>query len=278
MGRSTLAARISSAVDGLGSGPIFVHSDVSKVMGAVPPSSDRKELLRRHIDFLCGLAGAPGPWFPTFNYAFATTRLYDVRETPSEVGALTEHARADWSAWRTAVPFFSVCGRGDRPPVADSGDIDPFDGDSVFAQLTARDGMILFYGARLDSATMIHHAERRSGGPLYRYDKIFSGTAIDEAGERRDIRVKYHVRPRGRDLEYDWARLEEDLDREGLLRGRVPGDPRILAMSAGAVAGYWTDRLKDEPLYLLDAASRDWVERDLDRLGRRFAIGDYEAT
>lgn len=256
-------------------GPVFVHSDVARAMGGVMPARDRNLVLSRHLDLLMRVSGGRPLWMPTFNYGFTTNGVFDVRTDPSEVGVLSEHFRTHGAAWRSSMPVFSVAGQ--LAPVVERGwDVwDPFDTTSAFAALVEQGGTILFYGAPMASCTFIHHAERTAGGPIYRYDKLFRGSVRTEAGMVGRT-LRYHVRPRGRQLDYDWRRLADELRQEGILT-EVRGPAfSALAVEASRLRAYWVQRIEDDPLHLLDESSRHWVRDELDRLGRPFTLADFE--
>lgn len=129
--------------------------------------------------------------------------------------------------------------------------------------------------------TVIHQAQvaggGESGGPLYRYDKLFPGV-VQHPGEGGDevACLNYHARPKGRELEYDWARLEADAEAQGLVQAaKAPGSAALLVRFP-ELCFHWLARLRDDPLFLLDLDSRAWVEPELARLGRRFALEDFE--
>ena len=174
------------------------------------------------------------------------------------------------------MPVFSACGRGERPEIAESGTIDPFGDDSIFARLIGADGALVFYGAPFHSITLIHHVERLSGGPVYRYDKTFAGTVTDGVNAPREIVLNYHVRPMGRALDYDWPRLTADLTEAGVLREVRDEASVVLVMPAAALTRFWLSAMKTDPLYLLDAQSRSWAAPMFERLGRRFRLEDFE--
>lgn len=257
------------------SGPTLVHSDVAQAIGAVAPTRDRATLLARHADLLEAVAGDRPLWVPVFHYGFTRTRRFDVTDDPSEVGALSEHVRTQRAQWRTEVPVFSVAGTGTRPDVPASGTVDPFDAQSAFGRLADADGALVFHGAPFASCTFIHHVERLAGGPVYRYDKDFAGEVVAPHGTHACV-LRYHVRPMGRHLEYDWPRLEADLAAAGVLRQVVARGARARVLRARDLRSFWAERLAEDPLHLLDADSRAWVAPEFERLHRRFRIADFE--
>ncbi|MEZ5260650.1 MAG: AAC(3) family N-acetyltransferase [Acidimicrobiales bacterium] len=172
------------------------------------------------------------------------------------------------------MPVFSVCGTGAPFPGAAPGDgeLDPFGDRSAFAALAEADGVIVWYGAPLSSTTMIHHAERSAGGPLYRYDKHFDGVTW-AAGRQHRTSLRYHVRPWGRHLDYDWPRLAADLATHGILQPLRP-EPvsHFRPRSADPLGGGSECR----PARLARHRGPGWVELLLDWLGRRFEHRDFE--
>jgi aminoglycoside 3-N-acetyltransferase len=273
MSVSSLAARLAAD---LGQGPLFVHSDPFRTARLVPASRDRRTFLDSHVALLREIAGTRTLVIPGFNYDFPRTRRFDVAQDPVQLGPIPEHFRTTVSAWRTSIPIFSVCGIGEEPPVGWGEGTDPFGGDSVFAWLVDKDAVVMYYGDTFHYNTIVHHAERVAGGPLYRYDKIFSGTVRMADGTTVAGSLDYHVRPLGKGLEYDWPRLLDEALAAGVCR-RVEGRPEVLAASARELCALWVENLRSDPLSLLDAATLEWVRPELEKLGRRFEIGDFEA-
>ncbi len=257
------------------SGPVLVHSDLLRSAGGVAPSRGREGILAAHINLLSSAAGARDVWMPTFNYDFLSTGTFNVEIDPAQVGPLPEYFRTTRAEWRTLVPVFNVAGTGTQPTVPSSGILDPFGADSIFHQLADRGGSILFYGAGLHSCTFIHHVERFSGGPAYRYDKVFLGST-SHASFSRHVKLNYHVRPLGHHLDYDWSRLLGDLERFGRIRRVIANRFCAFALEADDLRAFWADRIATDPLYLLDDESRSWVDEKLNLLGRSFEFEDFE--
>lgn len=267
---------IRSLVADGGAGPLLTHADVLRSRAAIMPITDPTTILSRHIEALEFIADERALLFPAFNYDYLRTGVYRPAEDSSQVGPLTEHARLHWADWRLGAPVFNVVGEGSRPSdVDEDGEVDPFGGKSIFSYLHRAGGDILLYGTSLASMTAIHYVERLSGGPLYRYDKVFSGMIREKMGER-PVRLLYHCRPLGKSLDYDFPRLITEAEAAAVLvRLRGPGS-EVGFVRFGALCEFWLDRLRKDPLYLLDTASRDWVAPTLERLGRRFEVADFE--
>ncbi len=121
---------------------------------------------------------------PLFNFDFTKGVLFDIRHTPSQMGALAEAGRLYRGAVRTAHPIYSFAVIGAK--AENFKGVDNFSGygaDSPFAILRELDGTI----AVLDlpdqnSMTFYHYVEEMHKVP-YRYMKPFTGQYTDEEGK-----------------------------------------------------------------------------------------------
>jgi aminoglycoside 3-N-acetyltransferase len=261
----------------LGSGPVFVHSDPFRAANLLPTTRDRQVFVDSHLGLLDEAAGNRPLWMPAFNYDFPRTRSFDVRCDPSQLGPIPERFRTTAATWRTPIPIFSGAGTGKPPSIRWDDLTDPFGADSLFAHLVQADGVILYYGDTFHYNTIVHYAERVSGGPAYRYDKIFPGSVTHADGSTSVGSLLYHVRPHGTGLEYDWPAILSRAIAAGVCVTSTE-HPQILAAGAGALTGFLVDEMRADPLALLDPATRTWVEPELERLGRRFTIEDFEGV
>jgi aminoglycoside 3-N-acetyltransferase len=194
---------------------VLIHSDVRRTLRAC---------LKRglHVgpgDLLASFLEAVGPsgtlLLPLFNFDFTEGVRFDIRHTPSRMGALTEAGRQRPEAVRTGHPIYSFAAIGAR--ARHFAGVDNFSGygaDSPFALLRELDGKIAVLDlADQSSMTFYHHVEEMLDVP-YRYHKQFTGQYTDAGGETstktyglfvRNIEqgVLTHVNPAG---ELAWAR------------------------------------------------------------------------
>jgi aminoglycoside 3-N-acetyltransferase len=271
-----VAGLAGSLLARLGAGPVFVHSDPLRTAPLVRATRDKAAFLDSHVTLLREISGDRPLMCPAFNYDFPRTHLYDVGKDPVQVGPIPEHFRLTVAEWRTHVPIFSVAGIGANPAIRWGDGTDPFGAESIFAWLVANDAVILYYGDTFHYNTIVHHAERLAGGPLYRYDKRFEGDVRTKSGSIEHGSLNYHVRPLNTGLDYDWNRLLDEALRAGVCQ-RLESQPQILAASARDLCNLWVAAMRTDPLALLDAPTREWVAPRLDKLGRRFEIGDFES-
>jgi aminoglycoside N3'-acetyltransferase len=272
-----VAGNISGMLSRLGSGPVFVHSDPFRAASLLPTTRDRQVFVDSHLALLDEAAGDRPLWMPTFNYDFPRTRSFDVRCDPSQLGPMPERFRTTSAKWRTPIPIFSVAGTGEVPSIYWDDSTDPFGAESLFARLVQVDGVILYYGGTFHYNTIVHYAERLSGGPAYRYDKMFPGSVTHPDGSTSAGTLLYHVRPLGMDLEYDWAAILSRAIAAGVCVQSTE-HPQILAAGGATLTQFLVDEIGADPLALLDSATRAWVEPELERLGRRFVIEDFEGV
>jgi len=255
---------------------VLAHSDPFRAARLVGRVRNKADLLGAHIVLLMDIAAERPLWIPTFNYDFPRTRVFDVRFDEAQLGPLPEQFRNTTAAWRSPVPIFSIAGTGARPEIEWGDNTDPFGESSMFARLVESDGVILYYGSTFRYSTIVHYAERVSGGPAYRYDKLFPGRVVNTDGTSARGSLCYHVRPLGTGLDYNWAGLLQRALAAGVCR-HVEGHDELVAASARDLCSLWVAAMKADPLALLDASSRAWVAPALDDLGRRFLLGDFGA-
>lgn len=139
-------------------------------------------------DILDSFMVAVGPsgtlLLPLFNFDFTKGIAFDIRNSPSHMGALTEAGRHHPLAVRTGHPIYSFVAIGGQ--AAQFKSIDNFSGygeDSPFATLKKMDGKI----AVLDlpdqnSMTFYHHVEEMNQVD-YRYHKTFTADYTNNQGE-----------------------------------------------------------------------------------------------
>lgn len=160
---------------------------------------------------------------PLFNFEFTKAIAFDIRTTPSHMGAFTEAARIFSGAVRTGHPIYSFAAIGARS--ADFAAVDNYSAygsDSPFAMLRQMDGDI----AVLDlpdqnSMTFYHHVEEMMGVP-YRYHKPFTALYTDARGMARPRTYSIFVRDLDRNVLTSVDRMGEKLWSDRLYRGDRP--------------------------------------------------------
>ncbi|HEY0956423.1 MAG TPA: AAC(3) family N-acetyltransferase [Roseateles sp.] len=176
------------------------------------------------LDSLLEALGPEGTLLlPLFNFDFAGGKPFDIRSTPSHMGALTEAARLHPAAVRTGHPIYSFAVIGAR--AASVRGLDNFSGygaDSPFALLREWDGKVAVLDLS-DQASMTyhHHVEEMCAAP-WRYHKVFEGDCTDAAGHTSRKRYGLYVRDLAARIETWVEPMGERLWAKGLWQGCRP--------------------------------------------------------
>jgi len=138
------------------------------------------------IDALLTVLGKEGTLVvPTFNFSWCEDYnktgkgYFDVDNTPSKMGILTEFVRKMPGSKRSAVPIYSVAVHGKLADELSSiSDRHVFGRDSIFGKLHRLNAWIMIIGLSYNNSfTFVHYVEVMEGCD-YRYDKDFSGEIV----------------------------------------------------------------------------------------------------
>lgn len=204
---------------------LLLHSSLKRTILALRRagfSASADDVLNSFLDAL----GPEGTLIlPIFNFSFTTGVPFDIRTTPSEMGALTEIGRKHPDAVRTGHPIYSFVAIGAKSAMfREIDNYSGYGGDSPFSNLLSEDGKIGVLDLEdFDSMTFYHYVEEALEVD-YRLHKTFSGDYTDHEGSTAlrtyglfvrnlDMGVQTDVNPMGERL---WAR--------DLYRGHRPGE------------------------------------------------------
>lgn len=176
---------------------VLIHSSLSKI-GFVQGGS------KTVVDALFDVVGVSGTLlFPTFPAAGRNkTHLeehpyFDIRNTPSQMGSITEYFRNLNGVFRSFHPTDSVCAKG---PLAEFytnthyGQLTPYNEFSPFRKLCEKRGKILMLGTTLNGACVNLHTLEDAVDfkhPVYD-EKIFEIKMIDANGNESIMKTKVH--------------------------------------------------------------------------------------
>lgn len=186
----------------VGTGDILVVS--SDVLRLILCCRDHGETFDSHrfLDSIQSKVGDTGTvLLPTFTWAFCKDHRYDVRTTPSAMGALTNAAlkRSDFRRTRHPIYSFAVWG-AKQAELCALDNVDSWSEDSPFGWLYRSGAKNLFVGIDYKLAfTFDHYAEQKVGVD-YRYDKTFSGDYTDADGQTRQAAYRMYVRDLSRKI------------------------------------------------------------------------------
>ncbi len=203
-----------------------------------------------------GLLEALGPdgtlLMPALSYERVTpsSPVFDVRRTPSNVGALPEHFRTRPGVLRSIHPTHSVCGLGRAATqMLDSHreDRTPCGPRSPFRLLPDYQGQLLMLGCGLRPNTSLHAVEETIEPP-YLFGGLLGYRLIGWDGGATEALYRVHGF-HGWRQRYD--RVAEVMAAPGLRRGRVLA-AQVELLEASALWDAALAALRRDPLYFVD--------------------------
>jgi aminoglycoside 3-N-acetyltransferase len=234
----TISQQITTALLALGvqhGGVLLVHSSLRSLGPEINRANQGAEIV---IQSLLAALGESGTLLmPALSYETVRSNnpVFNVRETPTCIGALQECFRTRPGTTRSVHPTHSVCGAGRRVDELLSGhqlDTTPCGPHSPFARLPHIGGQVLFIGCGLRPNTSMHAIEEHIEPPYLYGDPLeYHVTLVD--GSQTSMTVRRH-NFKGWVQRYD--RLEQ-VQKHGLSKGRI----------------------LQADCYLLDAAEMEWA-------------------
>lgn len=230
---------------------VMVHSDIG-VIGGLGDIRDKKEFLDSILHAFLNVLGEDGTLIvPAFTYSFCKKEVFDVRNSPSTVGILSEHVRTHEDAVRSVEPIFSCAGIGSyaKELLENVGTV-CFGENSLFDRLYKIGGKLMLFGRPFD-ITYAHYVEREFK-VNYRFDKLFTGTIIDENGKSFSSSCIYYVRYLEKNVNYEMGSIATNLTRRGLLQKTDLGNTTLLLSKAKDVYDVGIEMLKANEYAFLD--------------------------
>ena len=229
-------------------GVLLVHSSLRSIGNL---SGGAETVIRVLLDVL----GEHGTLLmPALSYATVRSAnpYFDVRTTPSCVGALTEYFRLRDGTLRSIHPTHSVCGLGPQAHNLLSNhenDITPCGPNSPFHKLPHYNGQILFLGCGLRPNTSMHAIEELSEPP-YLFSDILEYEITDADGKVSTMAIRRH-NFNGWVQRYD--RLAQILDKSTICTGKVL-DADCHLVEATTMWPAAAEKLQENPLFFVDRA------------------------
>jgi aminoglycoside 3-N-acetyltransferase len=228
-------------------GILMVHSSM-RALGHVPGGPEAV------IQGLHAALGAKGTLLMpalTFEQVTPENPVFDIRNTPSNVGVIPETFRTRQGTLRSLHPTHSVCAAGPlaaeliEPHAADTTPCGP---NSPFRALAERGGQILFLGCGLEANTSMHVVEEMIVPP-YLYDPPITYRLILADGQ---VQIKTYTPHNFRGWRQRYDRVAEILKAPDLLRGCVAGAKSIL-LEASALWDAALAALRRDSLYFIES-------------------------
>lgn len=209
------------------------------------------------IDALLAVLGDQGTLImPTFNFGFCKGEPWDVRTTPSHMGAITNMVRENPAARRVFHPIYSFAVLGKQADFLTSERYQSsYGANSLFAKLRQLDGKIMVVGLIYnDSMTFFHHVEEMEGVD-YRYMKEFTGLVTDEDGNTYEDTFTMLVRDIDKGVRTRVDPMGNLMEEAGIITVRKIGEAKVCLMKANEVYEFTAREMRRDPrlLYTIEA-------------------------
>lgn len=213
------------------------------------------------IDALLEVLGEEGTLvMPTFNFSFCEEYnrcgkgYFDVDNTPSKMGILTEFLRKMPGAKRSAIPIYSVAAYGKLANELTSiKDKNVLGKGSIFGKLHELNAKIMIIGLSYNNSwTFVHYIEQMEGCD-YRYLKEFSGTIV-VGGKKYEDTFTMLVRDLDKKVITAVDPMGEILEKRGVIKIKKIGQSIVKLMKAREVYDITALEMKKNPrlLYTID--------------------------
>jgi aminoglycoside 3-N-acetyltransferase len=225
---------------GLGRGDLVTMHSSLKSLGQVAEGAHTV------IDALREVLGAEGTiLMPAFSFSLKAQEnpVFDVAETPSCVGAVTEIFRKEYATHRSLhlSHSYSAAGPLAKELTTHPLDITPCGKESPIARFLARGGKILLLGAGYNSCTAFHAIEEKMCVPYMAY------VLRTDAAYRRDgCEYPLPSRTLVRGFSYDFTVLDKDFRDRGVLRETKIGDADVMLLDGRGFSAIVEDKLKND--------------------------------
>ena len=239
---------LTSAFTALGLAPgdtLLVHSSY-KSFGGVDGGPQAV------VDAFLEVLGPEGTLImPTFNFDFCEGAPWDVRETPSKMGYMTELVRKDSRAKRVFHPIYSFAIIGKHADFLTAERYtSSYGANSVFARLRELDGKIMVIGLSYnDSMTFFHHVEEMEGVD-YRFMKSFTGPVTDWDGTTSEQTFTMLVRDRDNGVHTMVDPMGASMEEAGVITVGQIGEAKVSLMKANEVYEFTAREMRRDPALL----------------------------
>ena len=196
-------------------GTLLVHSSL-KSLGKLPEGPETA------IEGLLEALGSEGTLLmPALSYSTVEEEspFFDILNTPSCVGALTEYFRKRAGQYGAPIPLTRCAGLVQSQHMVDRHfhDVTPCGENSPFSKLRKKDCQILFLGCGLKPNTSMHAVEELVEPPYLYNGWVDYRIKLADGSEKR-MRVRRHGF-KGWQQRYD--RIESVMEGEGISAGKV---------------------------------------------------------
>jgi aminoglycoside 3-N-acetyltransferase len=206
------------------------------------------------IDSLLAVLGEGGTLImPTFNFDFCKGIPWDIRSTPSQMGAITNIVREHPEVKRVFHPIYSFAILGKHATyLTEERYRSSFGANSLFGKLRQLDGKIMIIGlSYTNSMTFFHHVEEMEGVD-YRYMKDFTGLVTDHNGVTSKDTFTMLVRDLDMGVITEVDPMGSLMEDAGIVTVRQIGESTVKLMKANDVYDFCASEMKRDPKLLYE--------------------------
>jgi aminoglycoside 3-N-acetyltransferase len=231
--RASIAGALRAAGLREGDG-VFVHSSLSR-FGEIDGGASTVVAAFEDVLGPRGLIAMPAfPLSTSMVDHLAADPVFDVRSTPSRMGAVTEHFRLLPGVERSLHPTHSICARGPGAAELVAGHEDaptPFGAGTPFARMIERGMHQVWFGTGIRTFTLYHAFECLQGA-AFPFDVFLGvpmrGRCVDAKGAERAVATLVHDPAVSRHKDGTRERMRRELAGSGVLRSVPLGRGEVL--------------------------------------------------
>ena len=227
---------------------LLVHSDI--LTFGKPNLDNITTFMKTLSDLFFDCVGNSGTIvMPTFSFSFTKGEDYNLLETPSNVGALTNYFRTIEGVIRTVDPIHSCAIKGPYSSMLSEIGNDTFGNNSIYAHLHKINAKIATFGTKFADNCFFHYIEQKVGVP-YRYNKEFEGVMVN-GNEKKKLTFNYYVRDIKNNIISDVSRFNFDLLEKKYLKKEDIGRSSIFCIDTELFYSEGVKALKKNINYFL---------------------------
>lgn len=229
---------------------LFIHSDI--MFGSPVDGFSKKAYISILVEILESL-GVKNIIVPTFTYSFCNGEDYDVVNSKSLMGALSEYYRKKNGRFRTKDPLLSISVPNELKDKFRNLGNNSLGENSGLDVIHHMDGVkFLFFGAPMEeSFTYVHYVEKMLDVP-YRFDISFNGRIINSGGDIEERNQSIHTACKGAKTYY--PQFEDYLFDKGLVKRQYLGNKKIICVSEHDAYREIKTRIQEDEFYFLERA------------------------
>ena len=198
---------------------------------------------------------------PTYSYSYAQNKLYDMRNTPSNLEVVSEYLRKKNILKRTIDPNFSylLFGNNFSTRHFEISNSSSFGSDSLIDDVFLQDGYLGTIGDDpLRHLTEIHFIEKKLGVD-YRFDKKFKGVTISNSGIEKHSTTTFFCRDLSLNYIVSWIQLKHDVNAEKLVEEWIIDEHnlKIKVIRFRVIYDFIREKIIENPKYLLKESSNE---------------------